>query len=92
MGATRLDFGRVAVGLGSTLPLALSNREPHTAEVTVGATVGDDADAFRPAPAGDVTIPPSTVAEVRVEFAPSRMGPFTARLPVQVHERAFEPS
>lgn len=83
VGGTTLDFGKVAVRTTSALALSLTNTGTHTAEVTVNPPAGDDADFFSTLPAGAVLVPAGQTTLVEVRFAPMRLGPHVANLPVQ---------
>lgn len=82
-GSNGLDFGRVAVQTDRSLTVDIANPSTHLAEVNVGASFGDDAAFFTATPSGDVTIGAGQTARISVRFAPMRLGPHLATLPIQ---------
>jgi len=68
---TSLDFGKIELGVASTLPLVLENGFDIEVQVNLSFT-GDP--QFSIAPSGAVAVPANSRTEIRVTFLPQHLG------------------
>lgn len=83
LGATVVDFGKVAVHALRTLEVTLTNPERTPAEVILGAVQGDDPLDFTADPTGSIAVSPGATVSVALTFTPPRIGPHGAFVEVQ---------
>ena len=78
-----VDFGEVVLNELGTQLIGLTNNDGHAqTDVTVSTPAGADAAAFHVARNGRLPLGPEESVKVRVDFIPTREGPFAATLAV----------
>lgn len=83
MGPPVIDFGRVQVNTGYTLPYTLTNAERTPADIDVLEPRGDDSYAFSVAPFGAVVVPSEGATDLNATFRPGRLGIHEGVLPIR---------